>query len=83
MVISTFPTVSRERKARVSCALRALEGQDWVWYVFSSITLCYLSHVSVRSQFETVRWDLIMDDGRRLVLLESAAADPFPQPESS
>jgi len=32
--------------------------------------------------FETLRWDLIMDDGRRLVLLENAAADPFPQPES-
>lgn len=48
-----------------------------------SVLLPLFSHVSGRPQFETVRWDLIMDDGRRLVLLENTTADPFPQPESS
>lgn len=37
MAISTFPTVSRERRAKVSCASRALEGRDWGWYVFSPV----------------------------------------------
>lgn len=33
--------------------------------------------------FETLRWDLIMDDGRQIVLLDNSRADPFPQLESS
>ncbi|KAH8150488.1 uncharacterized protein LAJ45_05183 [Morchella importuna] len=32
--------------------------------------------------FETLRWDLIMDDGRQVVLLDNSKADPFPQLES-
>ncbi|KAI5840649.1 cytochrome oxidase complex assembly protein 1-domain-containing protein [Morchella snyderi] len=32
--------------------------------------------------FETLRWDLIMDDGRQIVLLDNSKVDPFPQLES-
>lgn len=42
----------------------------------------FLTH-ETQSQFETLRWDLVMDDGHILVLLEITEADPFPQPQSS